>query len=106
MERAPGFSVSPQSLLRGKVERSKRRTRAPARASRMPASAPAGPPPTIATSSIVPAEHQRAVLRSKPQAVAQRRFGIDRAPLIGNEVEIAGGILIVKIDRRRQEPSR
>ncbi len=50
--RAPGLSVSPQSLWRGNVARSKTRTRTPARARIVAASAPAGPAPTMMTSVI------------------------------------------------------
>ena len=49
---APGFSVSPQSLCRGNLARSNIRTRIPAFARMIAASAPAGPAPAIATSSI------------------------------------------------------
>src|SRR2546423_11168633 len=47
----PGLTVSPHSFGRGNDARSMIRTRAPARASTAPATEPAGPAPTITTSS-------------------------------------------------------
>ena len=49
MDSAPGLSVSPQSLSRGKRERSMRRTSTPARAMTSAATLPAGPAPTTRT---------------------------------------------------------
>ena len=128
---APGLSVSPHSLSRGNAARSIRRTRAPARASTVAATAPAGPAPddqgrqhsssglffhgqphALARLPAVPfeasialpdrlavclgaADDQRAVLRSEAEAVAQRGFDLGRAPVVGDEVEIARRIAIV-----------
>src|SRR4051812_25698053 len=48
---APGLTVSPHNLSRGKTARSTIRTRTPACASTAPATLPAGPAPTIRTST-------------------------------------------------------
>jgi hypothetical protein len=66
---APGLSVSPQSLGRGKVSRSNSVTRAPARASSVAHNVPAGPAPAMITSDGT--QHQRGVLRPEAEAVAQ-----------------------------------
>ncbi len=50
---APGFSVSPHNLSRGKSSRSMMRTRAPARASTSAAMEPAGPAPATMASSTI-----------------------------------------------------
>src|SRR5687768_6229198 len=107
--RAPGFKVSPQSFGRGNFARSNRRTRTPARARMVAASAPAGPAPAMTTSStgaIRSAQDERAVLRAEPKAIAQRRFGLRGAAGVRDEIEIAVGIRIALIDRRRQEVVR
>ena len=46
---------------------------------------------------------QRAVLRSKPEAVAEGGFDLHRTGVMGNEIQIAGRIRIVEIDGRRQQ---
>ena len=106
---APGLSVSPHSLSRGKRARSTSRTRAPARASRIAAIDPAGPAPAISTSTIAsvrsrarPRRDDGAVLRSEAEAVAERGFDLRRPARVGDEVEIAGRIGIALVDRRRQ----
>ena len=88
----PGLSVSPHSLSRGKRARSTAgRARRPARA-RAPRCCPAGPAPTTSTSVAShgrqsrlsrPSEHQRAVLRSESEAVAQRGSMSRGAALLG-----------------------
>src|SRR6266540_4039454 len=102
---APGLIVSPHSLSRGKVARSIRRTRAPARARMMPAIAPAGPAPTMTTSHS--ANDQRAVLRAEAETVvAQRCLDFRRSSLVGNDVQIARRIGFALIDGRWQEATR
>src|SRR5437867_4072361 len=63
----PGLTVSPHSFSLGNLARSKRRTRAPARARTAAATEPAGPAPTIKTSSIT------ARGAPPPLALARRR---------------------------------
>src|SRR4051794_37108853 len=94
---APGLTVSPHSLLRGNVARSTMQTRAPARAATRPAIAPAGPPPTTSTSGA--ANDEGAVLGAEPEAVAERRRDVGVTPLVRNEIEIAGRVGLVLVDR-------
>src|SRR5205085_1335107 len=100
----PGLTVSPHSLSRGKMARSTRRTRRPARASRIAVMLPAGQAPTMTTSGGT-GKDQGGVLRPDSEAVAQRRLDLRRTWLIGNEVHVAGGIRIVEVDCRRQDPA-
>src|SRR5688572_29225003 len=108
---APGFTVSPHSLSRGKRARSSTRTRTPERARTMAAIVPAGPAPLTSTSitdgfprqTAGATEHDGAVLRAEAEAIAERRVDLDAAADVGDEVEIALRIGIAVIDRRRQE---
>ena len=107
----PGFTVSPHSLSRGKRARSMSRTRAPARASTIAAIAPAGPAPTIRSTS-VGSGHRRAPEDSalffdpNPRQLHSAASTSRRAAVVGDEVQVARRIRIVQVDRRRQEPAR
>src|SRR5262249_58711256 len=92
------------SLSRGNVARSRIVTRAPARASTRPATAPAGPPPTITTSRSP--NDDGAVLGTEAETVAERRLDLGLAPAIGYHVEVAPPIRLALIDGRRQESAR
>ena len=77
---------------------------------RSAASAPAGPAPTMTTSSSGRShsprapEHERAVLRSEAEAVAQRRIDLRRpGPTLGRKSRSQAGSGSVEVDRRRQE---
>src|SRR5262249_38958156 len=100
----PGFTVSPQSLSRGNVARSRIATRAPARASTRPAMAPAGPPPTIRTAGSP--NDDRAVLGPEAGGVAERRLGLHLPPAVGNDVEVARRIGLELIDGRGKDSAR
>src|SRR5262249_28195752 len=101
---APGLTVSPHSLSRGNLARSRIVTRTPARASSVPAQAPAGPPPTIRTSGSP--NDDRAVLGSETEAVAERRLALRASAVVWNHVEVAGRTRLDLVDRRRQDPAR
>src|SRR5688572_1635483 len=128
---APGFSVSPHSFSRGNANRSKSRTRRPERAITIPATHPAGPPPTTMTSSIgrsrglvpegratlaerrnsVPSiitspDHHGAVLRPESEAVAQgggRRRGTADPR---QQIQLTVRIGFIEVDGGRQESIR
>src|SRR5215470_16047577 len=85
----PGLTVSPHSLSRGNIARSTMRTRAPARARIVAATAPAGPAPTINTSASAAANHHRAVLRAEPEAVAERGLDGGRPSGVRDEIQVA-----------------
>ena len=108
---APGLSESPQSLSRGKIARSSRRTRTPARASTSAAIAPAGPAPTTSTSvqGLRHSARRRArwrcsSIRSRGSCRARRRPLPRVRPR--DEVHVAGRIRIGEVGRRRQEAAR
>src|SRR5688572_4980777 len=98
---APGLSVSPHNLGLGKRARSKTRTRRPARDRTIAASDPAGPAPTITTSSMRAlrcAEDERGVLRPESEAVTQGRGGPRRTALQRQKVEIAVRVGVGQVD--------
>src|SRR5215470_14857074 len=99
----PGLTVSPHSLSRGKLARSIIRTRAPCRASNVAATAPAGPAPTMTTSTSGTADDERAVLRAESETVAERGVDLGGTSGVRNEVEIALRILIAEVDGGRKE---
>src|SRR6185503_5760529 len=81
--RAPVVSPSPQNLSRGKAALSITITSRPARASVMAAAAPAGPPPTTATSAFTSGEGEdfvEALLHALHQHIGirhGRRIGVE-----------------------------
>src|SRR5262249_11854117 len=116
----PGLTVSPHILSRGNVARSTIRTRTPARAKTVAATLPAGPAPTITTSSttarVAPpplatrspshaSHHNGTVLRSEAETVAERGIDFGDAAGIRDEVEIARRVRRAEIDRGRQQPA-